>query len=110
MELVEDREKHTLTQAYENSFDFLSQYEAHPTFIRLDNEKSTLFEGMCGRRHIGLQYVPPGQHRALKAERAIQTGIYHYVSALATADPDFPPDEWDRLKEHVEITLNLIRP
>ena len=110
MELVQDREKHSLTKAFEDSFDFLAKYEAHPTFVRLDNEKSTLFERMCETRHVGLQYVPPGQHRALKAERAIQTGIYHYVSALATADPDFPPDEWDRLKEHVEITLNLMRP
>ena len=110
MELVKDREKHSLTKAFEDGFNFFAKYEQQPTFVRLNNEKSALFEAMCKKRTVGLQYVPPVQHRALKAERTIQTGKYHYISALVTADPEFPPDEWDRIKDHVEITLNLMRP
>ena len=110
MELYQNREAHSLTKAYENALDFFAKYEAHPTYLRLDNEKSALFEGMVARRHVKLQYVPPGQKRANKSERAIRTGRNHYISGLATAHPDFPPDEWDRIKDHVETTLNLMRP
>ena len=39
---------------------------------------------------IAYQFVPPHNHRALRAERAIQTWQNHFVSILATADPDFP--------------------
>jgi hypothetical protein len=110
MELYQDREARNLTKAYEDAFNFFMKYESHPTFLRLDNEKSTLFEAMIDRRHVKLQYVPPGQHRGLKAERAIRTGRNHYISALYGSHPDFPPDEWDRIKDHVELTLNLMRP
>ena len=85
-----DRNQDTLTKAFEDGFDFFRQYESNPTFIRLDNEKSKLFESMCERRAVKLQYVPPGQHRGNKAERAIRTGRNHVISATLTAHPDFP--------------------
>ena len=33
-----------------------------------------------------LEFVPPGTHRALKAERAIETWKYHFISILAGTD------------------------
>ena len=100
MELYQDREAKTLTKAYEDGFDFFMKYEPAPTYIRLDNETSVLFETMIERRHLKMQYVPPGQKRGNKAERAIRTGRNHYISALFTAHLDFPEDEWDRIKDH----------
>ena len=104
------RDQSTLTKAFEDGFDFFRQYELYPTYIRLDNEKSKLFESMCKTRVVGLQYVPPGQHRGNKAERAIRTGRNHIISATITAHPNFPKNEWDRLINIARITLNLMRP
>ena len=110
MELYQDREAKSLSKAFENGFDFFMSHEPSPTYIRLDNETSVEFETMVARRHLKMQYVPPGQKRGNKAERAIRSGRNHYISALFTAHPDFPEYEWDRIKDHVEITLNLMRP
>jgi hypothetical protein len=110
MELYQDREARTLTKAYEDGFDFFIKYESDPTYLRLDNEKSVIFETMCARRNVKLQPVPLGQHHIVKAERCIRTGRGHYISALYGSHPDFPTYEWDRIKDQVEITLNLMRP
>ena len=34
---------------------------------------------------------------------------YIFLSALATCDPDFPIDEWDKLLLQSEMTLNMFR-
>jgi hypothetical protein len=46
-----------------------------PAFERMDNESSAAFEAFCRREAppVQIQYVPPGMHRASKAERAIRT-------------------------------------
>eukprot|EP01042_Synura_sphagnicola_P006605 gene6605-8445_t len=42
-------------------------------FFRLDNESSGQLEKfLANDAHINIQYVPPGTHRANKAERAIR--------------------------------------
>ena len=53
--------------------------------------------------------MPPHNHRANAAERAIQTFKHHFKSCLATIDPDFPIREWDRLLTQAELTLNLLQ-
>ena len=40
---------------------------------------------------------------------AICTFKIHFISVLATADPDFPVVEWDRLLPQAKLTLNLLR-
>ena len=65
---------------------------------------------MCARRGITIEYVPPGQHRANISERAIQTVKNIILSALATSNPLFPLEEWDRLLPHLEIIINIMRP
>jgi hypothetical protein len=73
MELYQDREANSLTKAYENAFNFFAKYESHPTFLRLDNEKSVAFEKIAKRGHVKLKCAPPGKKRANKSERAIRT-------------------------------------
>ena len=58
---------------------------------------------------IKYQLVPPGNHRANAAERAIQTFKSHFISGLAGLDPKFPLGKWDRLLEQATLTLNLLR-
>ena len=58
---------------------------------------------------IDFQRVPPHQHRRNAAEKAIRTAKNHLLSGLATCDPDYPIEEWDRISLQCEITLNLLR-
>ena len=53
--------------------------------------------------------VPPNIHRRNAAERAIRTFKAHFLSGLATCDPNFPISEWDRLLPQAEMTLNMLR-
>jgi hypothetical protein len=53
--------------------------------------------------------VPPYFHRTNAAEGAIITSREHFKAGLATVDPDFPVNLWDRLLPQAEITLNLLR-
>ena len=61
MELYQDRETKTLTKAYKNGFDFFMKYEPSPTYLRLDNKTNVQFETLIARRHLKMQYAPPGQ-------------------------------------------------
>ena len=58
---------------------------------------------------ITFQLVPPNMHRRNAAERAIRTFKSHFLSGLATCDPDFPVTEWDRLIPQAEMSLNHLR-
>ena len=59
--------------------------------------------------NIQYSFVPPHNHRANAAERAIQTFKNHFISGLSGVDPQFPIKQWDRLLEQATITLNLLR-
>ena len=48
-------------------------------------------------------------HRRNAAERAIQTWKNHFLAGIATLDPNFPIQEWDRLLPQCGITINLLR-
>jgi hypothetical protein len=47
-------------------------------------------------------------HRRNAAERAIQSFKNHFLALLATCDPAFPVEEWDRLLEQCLLSLNLL--
>jgi hypothetical protein len=81
-----------------------------PTYQRLDNETSSELEHMFISNNINFQYVPPGNHRANKAERAIRDMKNHLIAMLATANPDCPIYLWDEFIPQANITINLLRP
>jgi hypothetical protein len=70
----------------------------------MDNETSTLLSEYFTRHNITPEYVAPGDHRTLTAERAIRTAKNHLISIMAGADEDCPKSLWDE-----EITLNSMR-
>ena len=81
-----------------------------PLFQRLDNETSTALETFAAKNNIQIQYCPPGQHRSLKAERAIRTFKNHFISTLCTVANDFPMTLWDKLLPQAELCLNHLLP
>ena len=74
----------------------------------LDNEMSDTIKKAFTKNGVTYQAVPPHMHRANAAERFIQTFKDHLLSGLATCDPEFPINEWDRLLPQCEMTLNLL--
>ena len=118
---VDENYIHTEPLARREAADYLKAYKAGTeffrtkgitiTFVMLDNETSKQLERFCSSQSpaIAVQYVPPGNHRANKAERAIRTWKNHFISTLATTDPSFPLTAWDELLGHAELTLNLLR-
>ena len=96
--------------ALSNTFTFYECHKVPVSYQRLDNETSNLVEKFLKNKNIQIEYVPPNNHRANNAERAIQDGKCHLVATGGTAHPDFALDLWDLILPQVELTLNMLRP
>lgn len=110
-ETLKSRKQADFVAAYSAGTDFFAAHGIIPSYERIDNETSNLLERYCANHQppIQLQYVPPNDHRANKAERAIRTWKNHFIAMLCTCDPDFPFDAWDLLIPQAELTINLLR-
>ena len=60
-------------------------------------------------KNITFQLVPPNNHRANAAERAIQTFKNHFISCLSTCDDKFSLHLWCCILPQAQLTLNLLR-
>jgi hypothetical protein len=80
-----------------------------PKLQTLDNEASTALKSFFTTNDVEYQLVPPHCHRRNAAERDIRTFKEHFVTGLASVDPDFPLNLWYRLLPQAELTLNLLR-
>ena len=74
----------------------------------MDNEASNVLKQTMLKYKINYQLTPPHMHRINAAERAIHTFKNHYLAGLASVDPSFPINKWDRLLPQAEITINLL--
>ena len=106
---IKNRESEEITKAWTSINDRLETAKETPDLYIIDNEASSQLKDTMNRKGIEYQLVPPHNHRANLAERAIQTFKYHMKSGLASVHPDYPVAQWDRLIEQAEITLNLLR-
>ena len=97
-------------QAYKVIYEMIESKGFIIRFNVMDNQASKVIKQFLTPKQCELMLVEPNNHRVNAAERAIQTFKDHFVSALATTDSDFPLQLWDRLTQHVETTLNLLRP
>jgi hypothetical protein len=61
-----------------------------PTLNVMDNECSAAVEAYIKSGRIGIQLVPPHNHRVNAAERAIATFKEHFIAALAAVDAHCP--------------------
>ena len=80
-----------------------------PNTYLIDNEASAQLKCKMTENNIKYQLVPPHNHRANLAERAIQTFKSHFKATLGLADPDFPLAQWDLLLPQINITLNSLQ-
>jgi hypothetical protein len=90
-------------------FDEMVSKGFKPKLQTMDNEASAALKQYFTEKEMNYQLVPPHCHRTNAAERAIITFKEHFEAGLATVDPDFPVQLWDRLLPQAEITLNLLR-
>ena len=109
-EPIASRHQSNYVNAYKNTINFWDKVGHKPLFQRLDNETSIALETYAAKNNILIQYCPPGQHRSLKAERAIRTFKNHFISTLCTVAIDFPLTLWDKLLPQAELCLNHLLP
>ena len=105
-----DRSAISYRTAYQEIFSFFKLHDADINLIILDNETSYLVEQYFKSENVLFQYVPPNDHRANRAERAIQSFKNHMISSLSTVSALFPMKKWPLLIEQVLLTLNHLRP
>ena len=106
---VKNRTASSLTNAWKQLQQMFTQAGAPPDVYVMDNEISHELKAAIAAACATHQLVTPYSHRRNLAERAIQTHKNHFKAGLATADPNFPLCEWDRLIPQQNITINLLR-
>ena len=109
-EPIASRHQSNYVNAYKNTLAFWDKVGHKPLFQRLDNKTSLVLETYAAKNNVSIQYCPPGQHRSLKAERAIRTFKNHFISTLCTVANDFPLTLWDKLLPQAELCLNHLLP
>lgn len=75
-----------------------------------DNAMTKAYIAAMKKHKIEVQLVPPSNHRANNAERAVQTFKNHFISSLATCDPLYPVTAAVKILPIANLTLNLLRP
>ena len=110
VEPIKNQQAQSITQAWQRAHDRLTKHGHITKNFILDNEFSGEFKKALNKNNKKFQLVPPNEHRVNAAERGIQKFKHHFLSTLATCDPDFLIGEWDRLLEQSEMTLNMLRP
>ena len=81
----------------------------NPGFYFMDNEASAALNMTMTSMNITYQLVPPSNHKANNAERAIQNFKNPFISGLCSIDKDFQLKLWDIILQQETIILNLIR-
>ncbi|KAI2511404.1 hypothetical protein MHU86_3015 [Fragilaria crotonensis] len=106
---IPNRQAASIRNAWETTHKLLLRQGHPPDLHILDNECSQDLKDAFTKYKIQFQRVPPKEHRANAAERAIRTFKNHFVSVLCTVHSKFPLTEWDRLLPQTTLTLNLLR-
>lgn len=104
------KHKESQLKAYETVYAHLKSLGHCPTIQRMDNETSAVLDRFFKDNNITVQLVPPHNHRANKAERAIRDYKNHVIATLGTVHSSFPLNLWDELLPQINITINLLRP
>ena len=106
---IPNRQAASIRKAWESIHTTLRLHGHAPALHILDNECSQDLKDAFAKHNVTFQRVPPKEHRANAAKRAIRTYKNHFVATLCTVDSQFPMNEWDRLLPQTTLTLNLLR-
>ena len=111
MEAMRDRTGPSYVTAFTATINFYATLGLlKPKIYRMDNERSALVDKLFTQHALHREYVPKGDHRANKAERAINDAKSHFISMLCLVHRAFPIQYWNELLPQAEATLNLLRP
>jgi hypothetical protein len=111
VEPMVDRRAPSYVTAYRSTINFFRAKGHLLSVCRLDNESSVILENFFKEEvKIEFNFIAAGNHRANKAERAIQSWKNHFIAGIATVDPDFPMNQWSKFLLQAELTLNHLRP
>jgi hypothetical protein len=108
-EPIASRQASVILKAYQRIHQKLVDSGASPTMHVTDNEAAQPLIQYLKSQNVQFQLVPPDNHRANAAERAIRTFKNHFISILCSTDPEFPLHLWDRLLPQALLSLNLMR-
>ena len=110
-EPMKSRSQQDYKRAYADTFKFFRDMGHSPKYHRMDNETSPLVEDYLEKElGIPVQYVPPGSHRTLPAERGIQSYKNHFISSVSHMHPDCPLQLWANFMPQIEVTLACLLP
>lgn len=110
-EPMKSRSQQDYKRAYADTFKFFRDMGHSPKYHRMDNETSPLVENYLEKElGIPVQYVPPGSHRTLPAERGIQSYKNHFISSVSHMHPDCPLQLWANFMPQIEVTLACLLP
>ena len=110
-EPMKSRSQQDYKRAYADTFKFFRDMGHSPKYHRMYNETSPLVEDYLEKElGIPVQYVPPGSHRTLPAERGIQSYKNHFISSVSHMHPDCPLQLWANFMPQIEVTLACLLP
>ena len=110
VEPLTDRSAASYVKAYTAGFTFFANRGHTIRDVVLDNETSAALEVLFREKNIKFQYVPPGNKRSNRAERAIQTWRHHMLATLGTVNMQCPNNLWSKFIEQMELCLAFLRP
>ena len=76
----------------------------------MDNEASEVVKKWLTKQEVKFQLATVDNHQTNVAEWCKETAKHHIIAGLATTDPDFPIQQWNRLIPQAEYTLNMLCP
>jgi hypothetical protein len=109
MEAMKGKSKESMLAAYTKVYKCIQEAGLRVNLQFLDNKCLQLISDFLKSQGVTKQLVPPHNHRANAAERAIQTAKNHLISSFCTTPSNFPLPIWDKLLPQAELTLNLLR-
>ena len=109
VQAIQNRQAQTIANAWETLAKRINKNGHKFNNFILDNEISSELKNAFKKYNIEYECEPPKIHRRNAAERAIWTFENHFLAGLATCNPKFTINKWEKLLQQAKITLNLLR-
>ena len=106
-EPIRNRTAPVITEAWKKLHNTFATAGVAPLTYVLDNEISSTLKQAFQQHTVSFQLVPPHNHRANAAERAIRTFKEDFKATLAGVDPQYSLSQWDRLLPQAVLTYTV---
>jgi hypothetical protein len=109
---MKSRTQGAFTAAFTELYNFYKSKGKRPKYQCLDNEVSTSVNEVFADPEIDVQvqFVPPSQHRANIAERAIRHAKNTIIAMIAAVDENLDPRvRFERVLPQAKIVINHLK-